>query len=236
MTETIKKWEFVTEDTLFFEGRTLIRIRALVDYPNGRVKAGELGGYIEKPENLGDWGWVGDNAKVFDDGRVCNDGLVRDNARVYDRGQVSGSGYVCGEGLVRGNGRVYGEGLVCDDAKVFDNGQVYGDGMVCGSGQVYGEGKVSGRGIVSGYACVSGYGYVEDNDDIIVFDNVGSEKSSLTAHRQEDGSINLVRGCFSGSIEEFTQRSAIRHALLPKVKKQYELIIEVIKHNFDMLD
>lgn len=59
----MKKYE-LTNECITFTGRKLYRIKALVDF--GDVKAGELGGYIEKEDNLSHDGnaWVSDNAKV----------------------------------------------------------------------------------------------------------------------------------------------------------------------------
>lgn len=274
MTDTVKKWEFVPEDTIFHTGLKLTRIRALVDYPNGHAKAGELGGYIEKSENLLDWGWVGDNAKVFDnaqvygnakvygngqvygnagvlgfgqvygDGQVYDNGRVTDNGQVYEDGKVHGDGRVCHHGKIYGNGQIYDNGLVHDFGLVYGNGRVYGDGLVCDYGQVHGNGmvydngqvrdysEVCNEGVVAGQVCVSSNGYVANIEDVILFYNVGTEKDTLTAHRQKDGSVNLVRGCLSGSIEEFLAASAVTHRNLPDIKREYELIIEVIKHRF----
>ena len=53
----MKKFELTTESITFL-GRTLFRIKALISF--GNVKAGELGGYIEKEGNLSHEG----NARV----------------------------------------------------------------------------------------------------------------------------------------------------------------------------
>ena len=60
----MKKFELTTESITFL-GRTLFRIKALISF--GNVKAGELGGYIEKEGNLSHEG----NAWVCGDARVC---------------------------------------------------------------------------------------------------------------------------------------------------------------------
>ena len=60
----MKKFELTTESITFL-GRTLFRIKALISL--GNVKAGELGGYIEKEGNLSHEG----NAWVCGDARVC---------------------------------------------------------------------------------------------------------------------------------------------------------------------
>lgn len=69
-----KKFEF-TEETIEIGGVTLHRIRALVAF--GNVEAGNLGGFIEKIENLSMYGnaWVYGNAKVFG----CADYIVFKN-------------------------------------------------------------------------------------------------------------------------------------------------------------
>ena len=66
----MKKYEFTGEVKLWL-GRTLHRIRATVAF--GSVKAGEVGGWIEKEENLDQTG----NAQV------CGNAWVYGDARVY---------------------------------------------------------------------------------------------------------------------------------------------------------
>ncbi|RGF14466.1 polymer-forming cytoskeletal protein, partial [Firmicutes bacterium AM10-47] len=63
----MKKYEFTGETKtvpLLFENVTLHRIQAITSFEN--VVAGELGGWIEKEENLSQGGnaWVGGNAQV----------------------------------------------------------------------------------------------------------------------------------------------------------------------------
>ena len=45
-----KKFELLLDDTIDVFGRKLFRIKAKINF--GAVEAGELGGYIEKEENL----------------------------------------------------------------------------------------------------------------------------------------------------------------------------------------
>ena len=68
----MKKFELTTESITFL-GRTLFRIKALTSF--GNVKAGELGGYIEKEGNLSHEGnaWVCGDARVCGDAEVCGD-------------------------------------------------------------------------------------------------------------------------------------------------------------------
>ena len=69
----MKKFEFTGETktiSLFFRTATLHRIRAVAEF--GLVKIGDLGGWIEKEENLSHEGkaWVWGNAKVCGDAEV----------------------------------------------------------------------------------------------------------------------------------------------------------------------
>ena len=86
-----KKYE-LTDETQEWNGRTLHRIRALADF--GDVKAGELGGWIEKEENLSHNGnaWVYGDAWVCGDARVCGDAQVCGNAEIFKTSDYFTSG------------------------------------------------------------------------------------------------------------------------------------------------
>ena len=73
----MKKFELISEFVTNVFGKKLFRIKALVSF--GDVSAGELGGFVEKEENLSNNGnaWVSGNA------RVSGDALVYGDARVY---------------------------------------------------------------------------------------------------------------------------------------------------------
>ena len=99
----MKKFELTSKFITNIFGTKLFRIKALVEF--GNVKAGELGGYIEKEENLSQYG----NAWVCDDARVYGDAWVCDNARVCDDAEVCGNAWVYGNARVCGDARVYGD-------------------------------------------------------------------------------------------------------------------------------
>ncbi|HEL1667359.1 hypothetical protein F6P40_09735 [Streptococcus suis] len=60
-----KKYELVLDDTISFWGWKLFRIRALISF--GSVEVGDLGGYIEKEENLSHDGnaWVSELGDII---------------------------------------------------------------------------------------------------------------------------------------------------------------------------
>ena len=99
-------------------GVKLFQIKALVAF--GSIEKGELGGWIEKENNLSQEG----NAQVYG------------NAWVYCDAQVSGNAQVYGNAQVSGNAQVYG------DARVFGDAQVYGNAWVFGDAWVYGKLKL----------------------------------------------------------------------------------------------
>ena len=72
----IKKFELDLSSKITVLGIELFRIKALISFSN--VKKGELGGYVEKEENLTHYG----NAWVYGDARVYGNAEVYGNARV----------------------------------------------------------------------------------------------------------------------------------------------------------
>ena len=104
---TNKKYE-LTEESKTTGNTTLYRIKALRDFRG--IKAGDLGGWIEKEANLSHDNdcWVYDDAQVEGNARIEGNALVGGNATVYDDAQVGG--YV----RVKGNARIEGNALVCE--------------------------------------------------------------------------------------------------------------------------
>lgn len=102
MTDQTKKYELTTE-TMEHKGRTLHRIRSLLNFEY--VKAGDLGGWIEYEDNLSHDGdcWVYDEAKVFGGAKVFGD------AKISASVEVCGKVNIYGETEISGEARIYGE-------------------------------------------------------------------------------------------------------------------------------
>lgn len=79
----MNKYEMLYKDKIEIGSHILYRIRALKDF--GNVKAGDIGGYIEREENLSQEGicWVFGNAKVYDSAKVFG------NAKIYGSAKIS---------------------------------------------------------------------------------------------------------------------------------------------------
>lgn len=106
----MKKFELTTEFITNFLGIKLFRIKALVKF--GDVKKGELGGFVEKEENLEHYGnaWVYGGAKVYEKAWLYGNAKVYGNALVHGDEEVSGNAEVSGNQMhatVKGFGSQY---------------------------------------------------------------------------------------------------------------------------------
>jgi len=91
-----KKFELLLDDTITIFGIRLFRIKALISF--GSVEEGEIGGYVEKEDNLSSSGnaWVSDNARISGNAWVSGNALVSGNARIYGNAEVYGNALVYG--------------------------------------------------------------------------------------------------------------------------------------------
>jgi carbonic anhydrase/acetyltransferase-like protein (isoleucine patch superfamily) len=198
-----KHFGFVSGDEIVIpRGRTVKRIRALVSMPRFNVKPGDLGGYVEKLENLTGNAWVSGNARVYGDARVSDNALVSDNARVSSNALVSDNAWVFG------------------NAWVSDNAWVFGNARVTGNAQVFGK------------ACVTGNALVSKTQDYLTIGPSKSSGRFTTAHVDEKLGVRVNCGCFSGSVLEFSQAIEETHASNKEHLEQYRLFCQLIAFNF----
>lgn len=241
----IKKYE-LTDETIEIEGIILRRIRAIRSF--GNVKKGDLGGFIEKEDNISHEGdcWVYDKARVFGDAKISGNAQVFDyarvfeyahisgDARVYEYAQVFGDARVFGDACVfeyahvYGDARVYENALVYDKAQVSGNAHVSGDARVYENAHVYGNAHVFGDARVYKNAQVSGNARVQKTNDILIVGPIGSRNSFCTFYKTDDG-IGTSTGCFSGTIDDLAKKVANVHKGT-LYEKQYYLTIEFAKN------
>ena len=171
------KYEFTGETKqieIFEKIKMLHRIRAIVDF--GNVKAGDVGGWIEKETNLSCEGnaWVSENAIVHDEAVVDGNAVVRgkaivgNKAKVGGEAEVEGHAWLGGHAVVRGHAEVGGEAVIGGYAEIEEKAEVGGEAEVGGHAWVGGEAvvggyaeieekaKVRGRAEVGGHAVVRG--------------------------------------------------------------------------------
>lgn len=132
----------LTKETYTLYGKKLYRIQALIDI-DGSVKKGDLGGFVEKEENLAFYGdsWIYDNAKVYGNATVSGNAKVYDKAKVYGDAKVYGNAKLYDNVNVSGNAKVYGGARLYDNAEVYGNAMLYGTVKVYDSAHLYGYAK-----------------------------------------------------------------------------------------------
>lgn len=115
-----KKYE-LTNETIDVGSKILHRIRALKDF--GNVKKGDLGGFIEKENNLSHEGdcWVGDNAYVLHKAQVCGNACIDGFARVYNNAKVFGKASVGSISNIYENTRVFDSAFISRKAKIYNS-------------------------------------------------------------------------------------------------------------------
>ena len=164
-----KTFEF-TGETLLHNKVTLNRIRAIVDIPEADVKKGDIGGWIEKEDNLFGNAWVYDNSKVYGDAKVYDNAKIKDSSEVRDSAKVFGDANIKNKSVVKyhasvygnvlvnmsevgGTSRLYGNAVITDESKIGDYACVHEDAFIVKS-SVYGYANVSGKVIVEGNSAV----------------------------------------------------------------------------------
>lgn len=119
-----KKYEILLNEATEINGKTLYPIKALKDF--GNVKAGELGGYIEKESNLSHTG----NCWVREQACVCG------NAEIMQNAQICGRAHVFGNAKIYGNARIFQNAWVSEYTHVFDNAEICGDTYLSGNSHI----------------------------------------------------------------------------------------------------
>ena len=208
----MKKFELTTESITNEAGKKLFRIKALIDF--GDVKAGELGGYVEKEGNVSqdDNAWVSGDAEVFGNAKVYGDAEVFGNAKVY------------------GDARVYDNAKVYGDARVYDNAWVFGDAKVSGRAWVFGNARASGDALISGNAKVSDNACVFGDADYALVQGFGIKFRCTTFYMGKNEKIMVNCGCFHGDLEEF--RKQVKETRSGKIAKEYLMIADLMEYHF----
>lgn len=165
-----KKYELLEDDTLSWsslEGEliTLYRIRALKDFVcpvkedslfSNYINKGDLGGYIEKEENLSHEGgcWVFHNARVYSNAKVL------ENARVYNLANVFGNAVVKGYSRLLGSAYIYGNAIISGHAELDGRVSVGDDSELSGNVYINNNCQIRGNSILDGNVALGGSNHV----------------------------------------------------------------------------
>lgn len=148
----------ILEDSITVDGHVLHRIQSDRDIPYHGVKVGDIGGWVEKPNNLQDDAWV--TGYLYGDAVACGkaliEGMVFDNAFVQKNAVVQEYAKVYGNANIGGNAMICDHAVVYGDARVSDNAQVMGYAGVSGNARVYNSARISDFVHVTGRAYIGG--------------------------------------------------------------------------------
>ena len=114
----MKKYKLLLDDFIVLNEVKVFRIQALRTF--GDIKKGELGGYVQKEENLSHDknSWISEDAKAFGNSRIF------ENAWIYGTSQAFE------------NCRIFG------DTKIFGNAEIFGDALIFGKTRIHGDTKI----------------------------------------------------------------------------------------------
>ena len=98
----------ILEDSITVDGHVLHRIQADRDIPFHGVKVGDVGGWVENPNNLQDDAWV--TGYLYGDAVACDNALI--------------------EGMVFDNAFVQRNAVTQKNTKVYGNANIGGDAMI----------------------------------------------------------------------------------------------------------
>ena len=159
------KYKF-TEDTIETKGHTLHRIEALKDFSD--VKKGDLGGWIEKEENLSQEG----NCWVYNEAWALEDAIIKDDAKVYNNSLIYGHAIVKRNAKISGAAQIFDYAIVDINSLVANYAKVYNNALICGLAIVGDDAQIYGRASVYGYSTISGrakiYGYASIYGDSLI--------------------------------------------------------------------
>ncbi|PAD72864.1 hypothetical protein [Paenibacillus campinasensis] len=197
----------------------LHQIKAIKDF--GDVEEGDLGGWIQKEDNLSHEGeaWVSDNAMVYGDATVLGNACVTGNAEIFGHARIQS------EAFVGDHAKVSGYAFIAGDSRISDFAQIGGGAMVTSS-TIFGKAIVERNASVH-FACIGGRGYIVDKDEILSISNIWSVHDPLTAYVTLDKHLELTYKNFCGSPEEFEdylQKEIKENSHQKKLKAAVEFI------------
>lgn len=125
--------------------------------PTTVIKAGEVGGIVEKEENLSQEG----NCWIFPEASVFNDARVEDNAILIAKGRMDGKARIRGSAIV--GGHVRGNAVVQDNATVESYCGVWNNAVVKDNAILANHAVIRDNATAAHYSILKGHTVVQDN-------------------------------------------------------------------------
>lgn len=205
-----KKYELIESDI-----KGLYRIKALKDF--GYVKKGDIGGYVENPNNLSHEGycWIYDNAKIYDNARIYGNAQVSDYAIMQGNARIYGNSQVSNCAVIDGNAQIHGDSEILNYAIVRDNALIYGDSVI------------SGNAFVGGYAEIKTgqhIGYIEEKFKNVLY--IQCKASLITVYTDINDVIKCNIGCQKRMTLEGLLKRIEEDGGMTKDREEYVRIME----------
>lgn len=183
METTFRHYE-MTNESMVYKGHTLYRIKSRSNFFVDRlfVKAGMIGGWIEKYDNLNDMAWVDDEAKVFGDAKVSGNALIREHAVVCDNAKV------CGNSIVGSFAHISGHVIV----NMCYNGNITNKARISGNAEIYGTPFIGGRTKIRDNVKI--FNDVTIKGDTIITDDVLIKDNSTVEGNAHIGGTSIICG------------------------------------------
>ena len=212
----MKKKYKLTNETIIVDGIILHRIKAIRDFDD--VNAGDLGGYIEKEDNLSHEGncWVYNDAKVYNNAKIKHNAKIYDNAKIKHNAKIYDNARIYDNALIFGYSIIYDNVLITDYAKIYDyaqlshyvhiseNAEIYENSWVSDNIYISGNVIVKGDVTIFGRSEICGNAIISNSSDYIVFKNWWSSGRFFIWTR----SNNMWKvGCFYGTGEELIKKA-----------------------------
>ena len=168
----MKKFE-LTQNKKNWEGRTLYQIKACTSFTTNsgiEISAGELGGWVEKEQNLSQRGkaWIWSDTKIYGAAKVYGNAQIFGNAVIRGNAKVYGNAIICGDSKISGYAKVCGNAEIWGYAKVYGNAEISENALIWGYSEIYGNAKICGNAEIFGYAKV--YDNAEIWGDVEIWD------------------------------------------------------------------
>jgi carbonic anhydrase/acetyltransferase-like protein (isoleucine patch superfamily) len=176
-TKVITRECFNLDGSLEIRDITLHRIRLTEEIENGDdlLFVGDIGGWIEKPENIEGSGWVSDEAMVYHNACVCDRSIasgnaeIKDSAITADDSLVGENAVISHQGYIGDDAYVGENAIVSENAKIEECAEITGHARICDNSEVRGEGCIGDNVIIQGNSIVTEKVTIIDN--VIISDN-----------------------------------------------------------------
>jgi len=228
-----KKYK-LTSETITYNSKTLHRIKALKSF--GFVRKWDLGGYIEKEDNLSQEGdcWVYHNAKVLDKALISGDAAVYDFAVVSDEAYISDDSIIENKATICGNSNIKNKSVIRNNSYVKDatisghcsinnnsiiNGIIYLSGNIC----VYDNVEIRANIVLDGEFSILDNAVIKDMSDIIVFKNWWSSGRNFIWTKSND---MWTVGCFYGTGKQLIKKAELDSKIS---YTEYKRVVDYVK-------